>query len=430
MIKNLDVFSETAELIRTVGKEYNYKKDLLESFIIPDRIVEVKLPVKIDGKLKIFKGFRVQHNNLRGPYKGGIRFHEEVSREEVMALSLWMSLKTAIAGIPYGGAKGGVIVNPKELSEKELEELSREYTRKIFDVIGPNTDIPAPDVNTNPKIINWMVDEYIKIAKEKKLDYSEEALYGAFTGKSIENHGLDGREEATGFGGAVILRELAKKLHKTASNMSVSIQGFGNVGYFFAKFAEDYGFKIVAVSDSKGGVTDKNAGFSNGLDVGKVYACKLEKGKIADCYCVGGVCDISKSKSLSNEQLLELPVDVLIPSALGNVITAKNMDKIQAKAIIEMANGPISPEAHKYLSKKGVVIIPDILANSAGVTASYLEWRQNIEGIKMNNTQVLSELEKILTNAFNDVWAESEEKKVNLRYASYGIALKRLLGNP
>jgi glutamate dehydrogenase/leucine dehydrogenase len=430
MIKNLDVFSETAELIRTVGKEYNYKKDLLESFIIPDRIVEVKLPVKIDGKLKIFKGFRVQHNNLRGPYKGGIRFHEEVSREEVMALSLWMSLKTAIAGIPYGGAKGGVIVNPKELSEKELEELSREYTRKIFDVIGPNTDIPAPDVNTNPKIINWMVDEYIKIAKEKKLDYSEEALYGAFTGKSIENHGLDGREEATGFGGAVILRELAKKLHKSPSNMSVSIQGFGNVGYFFAKFAEEYGFKIVAVSDSKGGVTDKNAGFSNGLDVGKVYACKLEKGKIADCYCVGGVCDMSKSKSLSNEQLLELPVDVLIPSALGNVITAKNMDKIQAKAIIEMANGPISPEAHKYLSKKGVVIIPDILANSAGVTASYLEWRQNIEGIKMNNTQVLSELEKILTNAFNDVWAESEEKKVNLRYASYGIALKRLLGNP
>ena len=430
MTKHLDVFSETAELIRTVGKEYNYKKGLLESFIIPDRIVEVKLPIKIDGKPKIFKGFRVQHNNLRGPYKGGIRFHEEVNREEVMALSLWMSLKTAIAGIPYGGAKGGVIVNPKELSEKELEELSKEYTRKIFDVIGPNTDIPAPDVNTNPKIINWMVDEYVKIAKDRKLDYSEEALYGTFTGKSIKNHGLDGREEATGFGGAVILRELAKKLHKSPSNISVSIQGFGNVGHFFAKFAEGFGFKIVAVSDSKGGVTDKNAGFSNGLDIEKVYSCKLEKGKIADCYCVGGVCDISKSKSLSNNQLLELPVDVLIPSALGNVITTENMDKIQAKAIIEMANGPISPEAHEYLSKKGVVIIPDILANSAGVTASYLEWRQNIEGIKMNNTQVLSELEKILTNAFNDVWTESEEKKVDLRYASYGIALKRLLGNP
>lgn len=430
MAKQIDVFSETAQLIRTVGKEYGYKKDLIESFISPDRIVEVKLPVNIDGKIQLFKGYRSQHNNSRGPYKGGIRFHEEVNREEVMALSLWMSLKTAIAGIPYGGAKGGVIVDPKHLTEEQLEELSREYTRRIFDVIGPTSDIPAPDVNTNPKIINWMVDEYVKLAKEKSTNLSDEALYGAFTGKSIKNHGLDGREEATGYGGAVILREFAKKINKNPQSMSVSIQGFGNVGYFFAKFAEEFGFKIVAVSDSKGGVTDKEAGFADGLDVEKVYACKLEKGKIADCYCVGGVCDISKSKTLSNGQLLELPVDVLIPSALGNVITKDNMDKIQAKAIIEMANGPISPEAHDYLSKKGVLIVPDILSNSAGVTASYLEWRQNIEGIKMTKDQVLQELEKILTNAFNDVWNESEKRKVGLRYASYGIALRRLINNP
>ena len=430
MTQNTNVFSETAGLIKSVGKKYNYKEDVIEAFIEPNRIIEVNLPIDINGKIKVFQGFRSQHNNIRGPYKGGIRFHEEVSREEVMALSLWMSLKTAIAGIPYGGSKGGVIVNPKDLTEHELEELSREYTRKIFDVIGPYTDIPAPDVNTNPKIINWMVDEYVKLAKKKGTNFSDEALYGTFTGKSIKNHGLDGREEATGYGGAVILNELAKKLGKKPQDTTVAIQGFGNVGYFFAKFASSFGFKIVTVSDSKGGVTDRNANLQTGLDVEKVLACKLEKGKLAGCYCVGGVCDINEGKNLSNEELLGLPVDVLVPSALGNVITFSNMRKIRAKAIIEMANGPISPEAHEYLSKNGVVIVPDILANSAGVTASYLEWRQNIEGIKMNKTQVLNELEKILTNAFNDVWTESEEKKVDLRYASYGIALKRLINNP
>lgn len=427
MSQQADVFLETAGLIKNVGKKYDYDEDVIDAFIEPDRIVEVSLPIKINGKIKVFKGFRSQHNNSRGPYKGGIRFHDEVDRNEVMALSLWMTLKTAIAGIPYGGAKGGVIVNPKDLTEKELEELSREYARKIFDVIGPNTDIPAPDVNTNPKIINWMVDEYVNIAKEKGLNFSEEALYGAFTGKSVENHGLDGREEATGFGGAVILKELAKKMNKNPNEMTVAIQGFGNVGYFFAKHASDFGFKIVTVSDSKGGVTDREATFENGLDIEKVMACKLEKGKLAGCYCVGGVCDINEGKNLSNEELLALSVDVLVPSALGNVITFSNMRKVQAKAIVEMANGPVSPEAHEFLSKEGVIIVPDILANAAGVTASYLEWRQNVQGLKMTNEQVLEELENILVAAFSDVWKESEEKKVDLRYASYGIALKRLL---
>lgn len=430
MSKGTDVFSESADLIQSIADKYGYKRDVVDAFIEPNRIVEVSLPIDINGALKVFKGFRSQHNNKRGPYKGGIRFHEEVDLSEVKALSLWMTLKTAIANIPYGGAKGGVIVNPKDLSEKELENLSREYARKIFDVIGPNTDIPAPDVNTNPKIINWMVDEYIKIAKEKNLSFSEEALYGAFTGKSIEHHGLDGREEATGFGGAVILRELAKKMGKNPHDTTIAIQGFGNVGYFFAKFASDFGFKVVTVSDSKGGVTDKDRTFNQGLDIEKVMACKLEKGKLAGCYCVGGVCDINEGRALSNDELLALDVDVLVPSALGNVITFSNMRQIKAKAIVEMANGPVSPEAHDYLSKKGVVIVPDILANAAGVTGSYLEWRQNVEGIKMTNKQVLEELERILTEAFSDVWKESENKKVDLRYASYGIALKRLLGNP
>lgn len=430
MSKSIDVFSETSELIRRIGKEYNYKNDVIEAFISPNRIVEVSLPVEINGKIEVFKGFRSQHNNSKGPYKGGIRFHEEVSREEVMALSVWMSLKTAVAGLPYGGAKGGVIVDPKKLSEKHLEALSREYAKKIYDVIGPDKDIPAPDVNTNPKIINWMVDEYVKISKKKGVLYSEEALYGAFTGKSIANHGLDGREEATGYGGAVILRELAKKLGKKPSDMTVAVQGFGNVGYFFSKFSSDFGFKIVTVSDSKGAITDKNASLHTGLDIDKVYACKLEKGMISGCYCVGGVCDINEGKEISNDELLALPVDILVPSALGNVITEKNMKAVKAKAIIEMANGPVSPVAHKYLSGKGIVIVPDILANAAGVTASYLEWRQNVEGIKMQNNQVLAELEKILSKAFSKIWNESKERKVDLKHASYGIAFKRLIGNP
>ncbi len=427
MSKHEEVFRETTDLLRIVGKKYKYSTDVLESFLSPDRIVQISIPLRINNKIKIFSGFRVQHNNKRGPYKGGIRFHEDVTRDEVMALSLWMSLKTALVDIPFGGGKGGITVNPKELTEAQLEELSREYVRRLYDVIGPDKDVPAPDVNTNPKIISWMVDEYIRIAKERGTSFSEEALYGAFTGKSLKSHGLDGREDATGFGGAVILKELFKKLGKNPNEITVAIQGFGNVGYFFAKFASDFGFRVVTVSDSKGGITGRKATLQNGLDVEKVLACKLEKGVLAGCYCVGGVCDINEGRNLSNEQLLSLDVDVLVPAALGNVITKENMKNIKAKAIIEMANGPTSPEAHKYLSEKGVIIIPDILANAAGVTASYLEWRQNIEGVKMQKKEVFNELEKIMAKAFSSVWKESEKSKVDLRYASYAISLKRLL---
>lgn len=427
MTETNDIFAEAAELIKSVGKKYKYSESNLESFLRPDREIKVSLPININGRKKVFTGYRVQHNNARGPYKGGVRFHQNVSRDEVKVLSLWMSLKTALVNLPFGGSKGGVVVNPKELTEKELESLSREYVRKLYDVIGPDKDIPAPDVNTNPKIISWMIDEYIRIAEKEGNKFSGDALFGAFTGKPIEKNGLDGRVEATGFGGAVVLNELAKKLGRSPKDTTVAIQGFGNVGYYFSKFASDFGFKIVTVSDSKGGVTDKKATLKNGLDVEKVLECKLEKGMLAGCYCVGGVCDINEGKRLSNEELLELPVDVLVPSALENVITEKNMGKIKAKIIVEMANGPTSPTAHEYLSKKGVVIVPDILANSGGVTASYLEWKQNIEGGKYKKEEVLEELRQILSKAFAKIWNEGKNKGFDLRTASYGIALKNIL---
>ncbi len=422
-----NTFSETKKLILKIGKIYNIPKDELESVIQPNRVVEVSLPIQVNGKTKIFLGYRAQHNNKLGPYKGGIRFHEQVNKDEVMALSLLMTLKTALTGIPFGGGKGGIAVNPKDLSESELENLSREYVRSLFDVIGPNKDIPAPDVNTNPKILNWMVEEYIKRAKVEKNVLSLEKLYGAFTGKSRNSHGLDGREEATGYGGAVILESLTKYLGKNTSDMRVAIQGFGNVGYYFAKFATKLGFIVVAVSDSKGAITSNNSTFKNSLDIEKIFACKLEKGALAGCYCAGGVCDINEGTVLSNDELLTLPVDILVPSALGNVITEKNMRKIQAKIIIEMANGPITPQAHEYLSKRGVIIIPDILANAAGVSCSYLEWRQNIEEIKYQKEEVFSELQNIMRKAFKNVWNEANEKKLDLRSASYGIALKKLV---
>ena len=384
-----DIFSETKKSIVTISRKFNLNQNKIKDFLEPHRVIEVEIPVKLkNNRTKIFKGFRSQHNNRLGPYKGGIRFHPQVTKEEVMALSLWMSLKCAVADLPYGGAKGGVIVDPKVLTEEELEELSRGYVRAIYDVIGADKDVPAPDVNTNPKIMGWMVDEYIKISKERKIQIPENILYATFTGKSDKDHGLAGRTEATGFGGVVILKELMQRLGLKPETQTVAIQGFGNVGNYFAQFAADSGFKIVAVSDSKGAITEKNHEFK-ALDIPLVLKCKEEKGMVAGCYCVGGVCDLTKGRPISNEELLELPVDVLVPSALENVINKKNMAKIKAKIIIEMANGPVSYEAYEYLTKKGVVIVPDILANAGGVTGSYIEWKQNIENKKYKKEETL-----------------------------------------
>ncbi len=417
-MQNNDLFSQTKKSILKIAKKFSQDLKKVEDFLEPNRIIEVEV--------QTFRGFRVQHNNKLGPYKGGIRFHPNVSQEEVMTLSLWMSLKCAVVGVPFGGAKGGIIVDPKTLSEKELESLSRGYSRAILDAVGPYLDVPAPDVNTNSKIINWMSDEYIRVKKEKKTNLKNNELFAAFTGKENMDHGLSGREEATGFGGVVVLLELVKKLSLTPKNLTMAIQGFGNVGYNFALFASQRGFRIISVSDSKGAITERNSESKN-LDIPMVLKCKKEKGVVAGCYCVGGVCDLTKGKPITNEELLELPVDVLVPAALENVINKDNMHKIKAKIIIEMANGPVSYEAYEYLTKKGVIIVPDILANAGGVTGSYIEWRQNLEGKKYKKEAVLLELEKIMKKAFNNIWDEAENLKTHLKEASTIHALKKLI---
>lgn len=418
------IYQKSRQEVFEVGEKYKIPKEKLEEFLEPDRILELKIPIKIDGETVTFRGYRSQHSNVLGPYKGGLRFHQNVNKDEIMALSLWMSLKTALIGVPFGGGKGGIIVDPKQLSEKELENLSREYVRRVYEIIGPHKDVPAPDVNTNPKIIDWMVDEYIKCSKKSKLKSNE--LYATFTGKAKK--GLSGRTEATGFGGVAVLKELAKKLKLNPKETTVAIMGFGNVGYYFADFASKFGFKVVAVSDSKGAIIKRDSkGNLIPLDIPLVYECKMEKGSLNGCYCAGGVCDTRGGQMITNEKLLQLPVDILVPAALENVITENNMQNIKAKIIIEMANGPVSPKAKHYLIKKGVFITPDILANSGGVATSYIEWEQNLKGKTYKKDVVLKRLEKMMVNAFANVWKTAEKENTNLPEASYLVALQRIL---
>ncbi|KKP95901.1 MAG: Glutamate dehydrogenase [Candidatus Levybacteria bacterium GW2011_GWA2_36_13] len=420
------VFQKSREEILEIGEKYKIPQSQLEKFLEPDRMVEIKIPLKIDSQLVTFTGFRSQHSNILGPYKGGLRFHPRVNKDEVMALSLWMSLKTAVVGVPFGGGKGGISVDPKALNEKQLEELSRSYVRGVYEILGPQKDVPAPDVNTNPKIIDWMVDEYIKIVGKNGIKKPLNELYATFTGKAKK--GLAGRTEATGFGGVTILKEISKKLNLDPKSTTVAVMGFGNVGYYFADFASKEGFRVVSVSDSKGGIIkrDSKQNFIP-LDIPLVYDCKMEKGSLNGCYCAGGVCDTRGGQLITNEELLTLPVDILIPAALEDVINENNMQNIKAKIIIEMANGPVSPKAHHYLTQKGIVIVPDILANSGGVAGSYIEWEQNMKNKTYKKEDVLKRLEKLMSAAFKNVWKQSEERKTNLKEASYLVALNRIL---
>lgn len=422
---NYSIFEAAKNQIVAIAGGTSISLEELNLFLEPERIVEAWIPLQKDtGEKILIHAFRSQHNSKRGPYKGGIRFHPGVTREEVMALSLWMSIKCAVANIPFGGGKGGLIVDPKELSKEELERLSRGYVQRMYDVLSPEIDVPAPDVNSNPMIMNWMLEEYIAIAKTRQ-EYDPK-LIATFTGKPVESGGLVIRDEATGKGGVMILLELLKQIDKKPSDLSVAIQGFGNVGFHFAKESEKHGFTIKALSDSKGAIL---ANDGNSLDVLLVDTCKKDKGYLAGCYCVGGVCDISKGRPITNEELLELPVDILVPAALENSINQMNMKNVKAKIIVEMANGPVSHEAREYLTEKGVIIIPDILANSGGVSASYLEWKQNNEGKKYTAEYAWEELGSILKSAFKGVWDMSQTEKKSLTEASYLIALQRLLSD-
>jgi len=391
----------------------------------PKRILNVTVPVVMDdGKLKIFQGYRVQFNDARGPYKGGIRFHPNVSLDEVKALSFWMAIKCAVADLPLGGGKGGIIVDPKTLSVGELERMSRGYARVIADCVGPTQDVPAPDVNTNGVIMGWMLDEFIKErSKHQKFTAADKKkLRSTFTGKLIKDGGSEGREEATGLGGLYVLQTMLSKMKLKGKGLTVAVQGFGNVGYNMAKFLHEAGFTVVAVSDSKGGIY-----VPEGLNPETTLACKKKTGMLAGCYCSGSVCDVKKGKQITNAELLELPVDVLVPAALENMLTKENAKNIKAKIVLEMANGPTTPEADEILYGRGIPVIPDVLSNSGGVSVSCFEWMQNLKGEKWTKVDVNKKLKAKMEKAATDVWDMSLTKKTHLRHAAFVVAIGRIL---
>ena len=378
------------------------------TFKYPERELKVALPVRMDdGSLKVFEGFRIQHSTLRGPAKGGVRYHQNVNVDEVRALSAWMTFKCAVAAIPYGGGKGGIVCRPREMSKGELERLTRTYIDKISAIISPNPDIPAPDVGTNAQTMDWMVDEYSKLKGE--------SVYGIVTGKSIEIGGSKGRNEATGRGVCFVTLEMMKKYNMKPEDCKIVIQGMGNVGSISAKLLAEEGAKIIAVSDVSCAIYNEN-----GLDISGIYKY-LDSGKnLLDGYT--GDC-----KRITNAELLELPCDILIPAALENQITAENADRIKAKIVIEAANGPTSVEADEILNKKGVKVLPDILSNSGGVIVSYFEWVQNLQNFYWEEDDVNAKLKRQIVGAFNDVFDAREKYDCTFRVAAYIVALNRLV---
>lgn len=428
----MNIFDQAILQLRTAAKHIELPAGLLDKLQKPDRTIQLNVPVKKDdGSIEIISGFRVQHNNLLGPYKGGLRFHPKVDMKEVQALAFWMMIKNAVVGVPFGGGKGGLEIDPKNLSEKELEQLTREFARMLTPNIGPEIDVPAPDVNTNSKIMDWIADEYAKIT----LAHDPRGRAGGravVTGKSVQNGGSIGREQATGLGGFFVLEKLVAKLKlkkpfgfAQGKPLTVAIQGFGNVGSNIAKILYQNGYKVVAVSDIKGGI---HSGRGDGFNIDLVKKCREEKGFLAGCYCVGSVCDLAKKYDgiISNEELLKLPVDILIPAAMENVIDADSAKQIKAKIVFEMANGPTTAKGDEILNKRGILVIPDVLANSGGVTVSYFEWYQNIHSQSWSLEKVNNKLKEKMEAAFESVWQIHEDKKVSVRTAAYILALRRL----
>lgn len=400
---NKNPFTSAKQVIDEAVKIGDLNKELAEYIKEPEKIVEVNIPVRMDnGKLKTFKGFRVQHNNFRGPYKGGLRFHPETNLDEVKALATWMSIKCAVVDIPYGGGKGGIEVDVKELSEKELEKLTRSFVKQVYNFVGPKIDIPAPDVNTNPKIIDWFYDEYSKIAGKK--------TPAVVTGKSIKNGGSLGRDTATARGAQIVLSQLIKKYKFPIE--TVAIQGFGNASENIARLLYKQGLKIIAISDSSGAIYDPS-----GIDPKKISELKKKFGRIAN---------IPNAKIISNEKMIRLDVDLLALAALENVITEKNAKQINCKVILELANGPTTPEADKIIGKK-IKILPDILTNAGGVTVSYFEWLQNLKQNSWSADKVDKKLIKIMSQASDEIFALSEKKKITFRQAAYVIAIGKII---
>jgi glutamate dehydrogenase (NAD(P)+) len=391
--------------LRQVGDAFGIDDNLINVLSQCKKAVEVSIPTQMDdGSTHAFVGYRVTHNIARGPSKGGIRYHPDVTLDEVKALAMWMTWKCALASIPFGGAKGGVVVNPKSLSRRELERMTRRFTSEIINEIGPEKDIPAPDVGTDARVMAWIFDTY-------SMNKGHSVL-GVVTGKPLAIGGSLGREEATARGALYVLRGAARKKELNLNGATVAVQGFGNVGSYLARFVAQDGAKVVAISDSAGGVHNRN-----GIDVEAAFAHKRETGSL------GG---LAGTEPISNDDLLLLECDVLAPCALEQVITETNADRIKAKIVVEGANGPVTPAADEILEQNGVLILPDILANAGGVIVSYFEWVQGLQEYFWSENEVNAKLNDIVTRAFNETWARYEGRSVSMRLASYGVAVERV----
>ena len=404
--ETLNPFEIAQKQVKTACDRLNADPAVFEILKKPQRVLEVNFPVKLDnGTVENFTGYRSQHNNAVGPYKGGVRFHPNVNMDEVKALSIWMTIKCCVAGIPYGGGKGGITLDPRNYSEAELERIARAYSEAISPLIGEKIDIPAPDVNTNGKIMSWMVDAYENVVKH--------SAPGVFTGKPVEFGGSLARTEATGYGVNFAAVQALEKLGKDVKGATYAIQGFGNVGYHTGYYAHKAGAKIVAVSTVDVAIYNEN-----GLDMEAIIKEFQEKGFITN--------EAGYGKEISNAELLALDVDVLAPCALENQLTSENAGKVRAKIVVEGANGPTTPEADVILRQNGVLVVPDILANCGGVVVSYFEWVQNLQGYYWEFDEVQEKETIVLRRAFRDIWNLAQEYDVDLRTASYMMSIRRV----
>ncbi len=409
-----DVFEDAVERVVRIAEEAGLEPEIAEALRHPEATLMASLPVRMDdGSTRYFPAYRCRFNDSLGPAKGGIRFHPEVTLAEVQALALWMTVKCAVTDLPYGGGKGGVAVDPKSLSRMELERLSRAYMRAMADFVGPEVDIPAPDVYTNARIMGWMRDEYETIKRVKSP--------GVITGKPPSQGGSLGREEATGRGAYLAIREYARREGWKPARTRVALQGFGNAGYHVARLLQQDGYRIVAASDSKGGITS-----DEGFDVESLYQRKQSTRKLEAAYCEGSVCEVVDHQKISNEELLELDVDLLIPAALEGVIRRENAQRIRARVIAEVANGPIQSDADALLTERGVTVLPDVLVNAGGVIVSYFEWVQNLQGYPWSLEQVRQRLEERMVAAFDRIYQLHRDEDLCLRDAAYRLALQRI----
>jgi glutamate dehydrogenase (NAD(P)+) len=400
----ISAFEAAEQYFEEAASVMGLSDSMRELLLIPEREVKVQVPIRRDdGRIATFVGFRMQHNSKRGPMKGGLRYHHEVNADEVLALASLMTWKTAVVDIPYGGAKGGIAVNPKDLSLDELERLTRRFVDEIHDIFGPDRDIPAPDMGTNAQTMAWIMNQY-----QKFHGFSP----GCVTGKPVELYGAEGREEATGRGVGTLTLALLRKFGRSVETSTIAIQGFGNVGTFTAAYLHKAGGRIIAISDVSCGILNRN-----GIDIPAALAWVSEHKRLAGF--PGGV-------PITNEELMALDADILIPAALGGVLTDENAEAVRAQFIIEAANGPTTPEADAIFRRKEKVVLPDILANAGGVTVSYFEWVQNQQYFRWDLSRVREELERTLTRSFDKVWSTATEKKVSLRVAAYLVGIGRV----